>query len=150
MDRFHLLHPIASGGMAVVWLAERVERTRLQPGESVYVAIKRVHPTLIDDVQVNRMFELEAELHGRFRHKNVVTMIEQGRDPPSIALELVRGIDLATFLSRARVRRRAIPIDLCAFIARELSRGLSHVHGWGVLHCDVSPRNVLLSFDGEV
>jgi serine/threonine protein kinase len=116
----------------------------------VYVAVKRIHPSLISDRQVYVLFEREAEIAGRFCHKNVVAMIERGTDSPYIAMELVRGLDLATLVSRARVRSRNIPVDLAAFIARELLRGLAHVHGWGVIHCDVSPRNVLLSFDGDV
>src|SRR5947208_12553387 len=75
-----------------------------------------------------------------------------------MAMEYVHGFDVATLLSRCRRQQVTLPIEMCVFIAAEIAKGLDHAHRrrdeqlkpLGIVHCDVSPQNVLLSFEGEV
>jgi len=75
-----------------------------------------------------------------------------------MAMEYVHGFDLATLLTKARRRQELLPIEMCVYIASEVAKGLDHAHRrrdeqmqpLGIVHRDVSPQNVLLSFEGEV
>jgi class 3 adenylate cyclase len=75
-----------------------------------------------------------------------------------MAMEFVHGLDLATLLARSRRQQKAIPIELAVFACAEVAKGLDHAHRrrdeqlkpLGIVHCDVSPQNVLLSYEGEV
>ncbi len=75
-----------------------------------------------------------------------------------MAMEFVHGLDLATLLAKCRRQQKAIPIELAVFVCAEVAKGLDHAHRrrdeqlkpLGIVHCDVSPQNVLLSYEGEV
>ncbi|WP_394845850.1 protein kinase [Pendulispora brunnea] len=75
-----------------------------------------------------------------------------------MAMEFVHGFDLATLLARCRRQQIALPIDMCAYMAAEIAKGLDHAHRrrdedmrpLGIVHRDVSPQNVLISLEGEV
>ena len=75
-----------------------------------------------------------------------------------MAMEFVHGFDLATLLARCRRQQMALPIDMCAYMAAEIAKGLDHAHRrrdeelrpLGIVHRDVSPQNVLISLEGEV
>ncbi len=75
-----------------------------------------------------------------------------------MAMEYVHGFDLATLLARCRRAQATLPLSMCVFIAAEVAKGLDHAHRrrdeqlrpLGIVHRDVSPQNVLLSFEGEV
>ena len=116
------------------------------------------------------MFIHEAKLAVRLSHANIVQVFDlglaPGADGPSaaqpdayyMAMEYVHGFDLATLLSRARRLHAQLPIETCVYIASEVAKGLDHAHRrrdeqltpLGIVHLDVSPQNVLLSFEGEV
>lgn len=154
-DRYRLLQPLATGGMAELFLgvarsAEHIERK---------VAIKRVLRQLAQDATIAQMFLAEARLAMSLQHQNIVTLYDVGQSPSGLFLvmELVEGWDLGMLLRHAQRQGQRFPPHLVAFIATQVLAGLAYayrrqVNGRQVLtaHRDVSPSNILISREGEV
>ncbi|MDQ3035004.1 MAG: serine/threonine protein kinase [Myxococcota bacterium] len=147
---------IAVGGMAEVFRALR----RQSAGADRAVVLKRMLPTLLAEPEWREMFEHEARLGMRIRHKNVVEVLDHDVDggAPYLVLEYVFGVDLrrlSSFLARTGRTMRA---PLAAWLCSELLAGLHAVHTardergapLGIVHRDVSPSNVFLSVHGDV
>jgi serine/threonine-protein kinase len=153
--KYRLVEPLASGGMADVWRAEVTGAA----GVVKEVALKLVrgeHGARSDFV---RMFVDEARLASRLGHGNVVQVFEfdQVDGRYYIAMELVRGRDLGRVVERAREAGVRLGLPRAVQIGVEVARALSYAHRLteggqplGVVHRDVSPHNVLVSFEGEV
>jgi serine/threonine-protein kinase len=156
LGRYLLVDRISSGGMAEVWRA-RVTGIR---GFSKTVAIKRLHPHLLEKPRFLRMFTDEAKIASRLSHPNIVQIYDLGEVNrlPYIAMEYVAGRDLYEVMERLAARRVRLPWPLASRIALELLAGLEHAHGFRsldglpqeIVHRDVSPRNVLLAWSGDV
>lgn len=159
--RYKLLEPLGQGGMAEVFKAKSFG---VEGFEKILV-IKRILPQLASNQVFVDMFVHEAKLAVRLSHANIVQVFDLGRvvndrDVPSyyIAMEYVAGLDIASLLKRLRRRSEILPVDLCLFVAAEVAKGLDHAHRrrdeqmrpLGIVHRDVSPQNVLLSWEGEV
>ncbi len=154
--KYQMLTRIASGGMAEVWLA----RSSSIGGFEKLLAIKKMHSTLSTNQSFISMFIDEAKLTVSLSHPNIVQIFDFGRvdDDYFMAMEYVEGFDLATLAKRARKQARPLPVDICVYIMRAVFDGLAYAHGRldrygrpaGIIHRDVSPQNVLLSFDGHV
>ena len=151
--RYSLLAPLAEGGMGALYLGCQGER-----GLEKLCVIKTVLPQLADAEYVAR-FRDEAKVVVRLSHGNLVPVFDAGtvriadRDELYLAMEHVDGKDLRAVWNRCAQKGVAFPVDIAAYIARELARGLHHAHTTGdigLVHRDVSPPNVLLSFAGEV
>jgi hypothetical protein len=146
--RYELLRPLGRGGMAEVFLARFVG----PEGFEKRLVIKRILPALGGDRRFLRLFFDEARTQVSLSHGNLVPVFDFGRvgNAYFIAMDYVRGCDLGTLLSAGHKRGEKLPPRLVAHVGVELCRGLSYVHRRGFVHRDVSPRNVLLSTDGEV
>ncbi|MBI2389012.1 MAG: protein kinase [Deltaproteobacteria bacterium] len=154
--RYALLEKIGQGGMAEVF---RAKSYGVEGFEKVLV-IKRILPKLAREPKFVEMFVREAKLAVRLSHANVVQVFDLGRvgDSLFIAMEYVHGLDLATLLTWIRRRGRQLPASVAAYVAAEVAKGLDHAHRrrdeqlrpLGIVHRDVSPQNVLLSYEGEV
>jgi len=161
--RYRLLERLGKGGMAEVFKAKSFG---VEGFEKVLV-VKRILPELVRNPRFVEMFVHEAKLSVRLSHANIVQAFDlgkvtppDGQGPPSyfIAMEYVAGLDLAGLIIRARRIERELPIGLCLFVASEVAKGLDHAHRrcddqrepLGIVHRDVSPQNVLLSWEGEV
>jgi serine/threonine protein kinase/CRP-like cAMP-binding protein len=152
--KYQMLTRIASGGMAEVWLA----RSSSLGGFEKLLAIKRMHPSLSRHQAFVSMFIDEAKLTVRLAHPNIVQVFDFGRvdDDYYMAMEYVEGVDLSTLAKQAKRRGAGLPVGLCVYIMRAVFDGLAHAHTQGprqaepVVHRDVSPQNVLVSFDGHV
>lgn len=154
--RYTLLEKIGQGGMAEVF---RAKSFGVEGFEKVLV-IKRILPQLAREPKFVEMFVREAKLAVRLSHANVVQVFDLGRvaDSLFIAMEYVHGLDLATMLAWARRHGSQISVSTAAYVAAEVAKGLDHAHRrrdeqlrpLGVVHRDVSPQNVLLSYEGEV
>ena len=134
------------------------------------LVIKRILPELGRSKEFVDMFIHEAKLAVRLSHANIVQVFDLGIAPGGdvlgskqpdayyMAMEFVNGLDLASLLARCRRQQVVIPIDMGVYIAAEVAKGLDHAHRrrdeqmrpLGIVHCDVSPQNVLLSLEGEV
>ena len=141
--------------MGALYLACQGER-----GLEKLCVIKTVLPQLADAEYVAR-FRDEAKVVVRLSHGNLVPVFDAGtvRVPPGdrdelyLAMEHVDGKDLRAVWNRCAHKGVAFPVDIAVYIARELARGLQHAHSAHdirLVHRDVSPPNVLVSFNGEV
>ena len=154
--RYVPLVRLAFGGMAEVWKGSAI----LETGEKYLVAIKRVLPQLAQDPTYRGMFEDEARLGMLLRHPNIVR-VHDAREVGGtyiMIMELVDGTSLKAILERAHARSACMPPATALYIARQLASALSYAHGahepngrpLGIIHCDVSPHNLLLGKDGAV
>jgi serine/threonine protein kinase len=151
-----VLAEIASGGMGSVEMA-RVESGRLA-GE--VLAIKRLHSSIANDQQFVDMFLDEAWLTAAIKSPHVMGVVAHGTDERGIflAVELIEGVPLSRLLKEARVKRETFSEQVVACIAMQICEGLTEAHGLkgeggkplGLVHRDLTPGNVLVSFDGNV
>ncbi len=124
-------------------------------GFSRRVAIKRVLPGYSDNESFARMFVSEAQITSQLVHPNIVSVLDFDRDPENrlfLVMELVEGKDLDALTNTG-----LLPFPVVIFIITEVLRGLGHAHDLpvgnqarGVVHRDISPHNVLLSWTGMV
>ncbi len=153
--KYRLVEPLASGGMADVWRAE------VTGAEGVVkeVALKLVRGEHGPGSDFVRMFIQEARLAARLTHANVVQVFEfdQVDGCHYIAMELVRGRHLGQVAERARELGLRLGLARAVHAGAEVAKGLAYAHRLadrgrplGLVHRDVSPHNVLVSFEGEV
>ena len=143
---------LGGGGMAEVFLASVVGTQGFQRP----VAIKRVLPSFSDDPEFARMFVNEARISAMLRHPNIVQVLDFDRDDDRrlfLVMELVEGKDLADL-----AKSGPLPVPVVVHVIAEVLEGLAHAHEattpegrpLGLVHRDISPHNVLLSWDGTV
>jgi len=142
--------------MANIYLA----RSRTELGARRLCVIKEVLPELAHDSRFAELLVAEAKLSSRLSHVNVVKIEDLGREDDSlfIAMEYVEGFDLRELLRRAAAERVPMPIEFSLLVIGDVLRGLDYAHRakgdngkpLGIVHRDVSPSNVLVSFEGEV
>ncbi len=154
--KYTLLSKIAAGGMAEVYRAKLVGVA----GFEKVLALKRILPHFAADDGFVDMFVREANVAVRLAHSNIVQVFELGRveDSYYIALEFVDGKDLKSVIRAANEKGRTIPPEISAWVVKEMCAGLHHAHmatdeagkPLGIVHRDISPHNVLVSWGGEV
>jgi serine/threonine-protein kinase len=154
-QRYDLLEPIAAGGMGQVFLG----RVRGEHGFQKPVAIKRILPELARNPEFVVRFVAEAKLAVSLSHANIVQVFDLGRagDELLLVMEYVRGSDLGQLLGRLSERAQPTPAAIAVYLAMEALKGLVYAHErreldgrTGVIHCDLSPSNLLVSWAGEV
>lgn len=152
---YELMHKISVGGMAETFLARR----QGPGGFEQQVCLKRVLPAFAEDKEFARLFLDEARLAAQLRHTNIVQVYDFGVEDEAyyMALELIEGMDLRQLLQILEYQHRTIPAEIVAIIATELTSALEYAHALeingkhaGVVHRDISPSNVLLSYTGSV
>ncbi len=152
--RYLLVQRLSRGGMGEIFLAKH----GLAGFEKLCV-IKKVLPHLAADAQFISRFVDEAQVAIKLQHVNIAQVFEVGRvgDEYFLALEFVEGRDLRRTLGVLGQRQLRFPVDLALFVGRELANGLAYAHrrtsndgsALNLVHCDISPPNVLVSFEGE-
>lgn len=144
-----LLKPLARGGMGELDLAATGAR-----GMEKLCVIKRVLPHLLVADNVQR-FREEATMMMRLSHGNLVGVLDAGRAEGQLYLtmDFVEGKDLLATWNQCATRQVAFPVEIAAYVTKELARGLGYAHAYRdlrLVHRDISPANVLLSYSGEV
>jgi hypothetical protein len=156
VGRYQILDRLAVGGMAELFKATLTG----DHGFEKLVAIKKILPHLAVDRSFVEMFIDEARITAQLDHRHIVQVFELGTDAdtPYIAMQYVDGLDVLALLrecARAQIR---LPSDLAALIARDVLDALDYAHNardssgrpLGIIHRDISPGNVLLSWRGDV
>ncbi len=155
LGKYRILEPVASGGMADVFRAE-------VPGAAGFVkevALKLIRGDHGESSEFVRMFIQEARLASRLRHANVVQVFEfdeiEGRY--YIAMEFVHGRTLRRVVDRCREAGVKLGLSRAVHVCAEVAKALAYAHRvadeggtTGIVHRDVSPQNILVSFEGEV
>jgi DNA-binding response OmpR family regulator/tRNA A-37 threonylcarbamoyl transferase component Bud32 len=151
-----VLERIGDGGMAEIFLAKMTGYSGFEKS----VALKKILPTYSQHPSFARMLIHEAKLAARIQHFNVVQVLDLGEIDGQvyIAMEYVRGRDLAALLSNTYRRKERLPLGVSLCVAIEFLTGLDYAHRLpgddgaplGLIHRDISPQNVLISFEGEV
>lgn len=146
---------IGAGGMAEVFkgVLQGVD------GFERPVAVKRILPHLTADTEFAEMFQAEAELAVQLSHGNIVQIFKLGRHEGTfyMAMEFVDGRDLRAILDQLRSRGEQMPISHACAIIADVCEGLDYAHRkqgkhgepLNLIHRDITPRNVLVSFEGQ-
>src|SRR6202789_731978 len=155
--QFEVVRRLGAGGMAEVFLAKK----RGAEGTYKVLVLKRILPTHGGSRRFRSMFIEEAHLATRLNHPNVVQVYELqdfGDEGLLLAMEYVEGCDLGRLMSGAKSKGTRIPPWVGAWVIAEAAKGLHYAHEkkdeaglpLEIVHRDVSPQNVLLSFEGAV
>jgi len=154
--RYLLLKRLSRGGMGEIFLAKLGE---IQGFEKL-VIIKKILPNLVADQEFIKRFIDEAQVAIKLQHANVAPVFEVGKVDGEyfLAIEYIEGRDLRRMITRQREERTRLPSDLAMFCVREMANGLAYAHrrtdesgrSLALVHCDISPPNVMVSFEGEV
>ncbi len=156
LGRYDLLTVLARGGMGDVHLAV----LRGPVGFNKLLVVKELPPETLEDDANLAMFLDEARLAARLNHPNIVQTLEVGVDGRRrfIAMEHIDGQPLSRLLHRARERGIPLPLPMLFHIVVDLLTALAYAHTFtdfdgtalGIVHCDVSPQNVLVTYEGHV
>jgi serine/threonine-protein kinase len=155
LGRYRLIAEIGHGGMAEVYLA----LLEGDLGFNKLLVLKKIRPELAEDPEMMGMFLDEARLSARLHHPNVVETHEVAQEDGHtfMAMEYLEGQSLHRILHRLR-RGGGLPPALHLQILADVLAGLHHAHelcDWdetplGVVHRDVTPQNVFITYDGRV
>lgn len=153
--KYELLEKIAVGGMAEVWRA----RSRGEAGFEKILVIKRILDHLGQDEEFVGLFINEARIAVSLIHSNIVQVFDLGEESGAyfMAMEYVHGLDLSRLVTRTR-KLGPFPIHIACFVLVEALKALAFAHDQlddegrplNIVHCDISPQNILISFSGEV
>ena len=154
--RYEIVRKIFEGGMGIVYEAE-------QHGTRKFVkrvAIKVIRQSYANQKMFIDNFIGEAKLVADLIHTNIVQTYHLGEADKVffIAMELIRGVNLEQFLQQLIDKKRTLPVELAVFITSRVVRGLAYAHSKsgkdghsvGIVHRDVSFKNIMIAFEGDV
>ena len=155
--RYILAKKINRGGMAEIYLGKHIG----EDGFARLCAIKRILPHYANDKEFIQMFRDEAHICKRLQHANIVRVegFEEVEGSYAIIMEFIDGSDLRSVLHACEQSKMRIRIPMACHIIAEAARGLHYAHTkvdeitqqpLGIVHRDISPQNIMISFEGEV
>jgi eukaryotic-like serine/threonine-protein kinase len=154
--RYEIVRQIYEGGMGVVYEAKQ-HGTR---GFVKRVAIKVIRERFAAQPEFIENFIGEAKLVADLIHTNIVQTYHLGeaRGVCFICMELIRGVNLEQFGQQLSLSGRKLPAELAVFIVSRIARGLAYAHAktdsegghLGIVHRDISPKNIMIAFEGDV
>jgi serine/threonine-protein kinase len=154
--RYTLFDRIGKGGMAQIYLA----RAETELGATRLAVVKEILPEFAHDPRFAEMLIHEAKLAARLNHRRIVQVFDLGKEKEHlyIAMEYVEGFDLNALLRHCTENKVGLPAPHALGIVADVLEGLDYAHRrndedgklLGIVHRDVSPSNVLISYEGEV
>ena len=155
-NSYQILAKLAVGGMAEIFLA----RGASVAGVERYCVLKRILRERAGDAQFARMFLDEARLAAQLQHPNIASVYDIGMlgDSYFFTMEYVHGETIRSLVQRAHELRRPVPLACVLTIIAGAAAGLHHAHErkandgrpLGIVHRDVSPSNLMVSYEGNV
>lgn len=153
--KYFLIDKLAIGGMAEIYKA----KTFGVDGFEKLLAIKKILPHCSADKEFISMLTDEAKLVVRLSHTNIVQIYDLGKvgDDYYISMEFIDGINLRELINRGKDLDEKVPVPTCLYIISEVCKGLDYAHSkrdennqpLNIVHRDVSPQNILISYEGE-
>lgn len=156
IGKYEVVHRIAYGGMAEIYLA----RAPGIQGFEKYVVLKRILPQFAANPQFVRMFLREARLAAVLDHANIAHVHDIGEEDGNFffTMEYLHGEDVRHIMKELNKRSQRLPLEHALAIAIDVAAGLHFAHEkrsnegrvLGIVHCDVSPSNIVVTYDGGV
>jgi len=154
MGPYLLRKRLATGGMAELFLADYIRQDDFRRT----LAVKKVLPHLATSPEFTQMFIREARLAALLQHPNIVQIVDFGKihDIYFMAMEYIHGKNLGEIMAAVK---QGLAVDQAVYIATKVSLGLQYSHSkkdeqsgkpLGIVHRDISPQNILVSFQGQV
>lgn len=150
LGRYTILELLATGGMARIFKAKTAEKI---------ITLKKILPEYSDNPDFIKMFLEEAKISLNLKHPHIVRVVDFGQIESHyfLAMEYVFGRDLGSLLRTCAQNRVHIPVDVACLIILQCCRGMDYAHSMtdsfgkplGLVHRDISPPNILLSYNGE-
>jgi serine/threonine-protein kinase len=155
--KYFLLDRVGEGGMAEIFRA----RLASQDNSGRFVVIKRIMGEYSNNLEFVNMFKAEVQVTMRFSHPNIVQIFDSGEEHGQqyIAMEFIDGRNLRQILSRASQKDSPVPLAAACYIIEQAAAGLHYAHAFKdrltgealqLVHRDVSPQNILVSYDGNI
>lgn len=155
--KYILLERLAAGGMAEVYLSKSTGAV----GVNKFVAIKRILPQYSDHKEFIEMFKEEAKIAVNLNHGNVVSIYDFGVEKSQffLVMEYVEGRNLRQVLNELKKLNTQFVVEQIVYLMKEVAAGLDHAHRCidgttgkplNIVHRDMSPQNIMISFEGEV
>lgn len=155
--KYILLEKLAAGGMAEVYLAKSTGAN----GVNKFLAIKRILPQFSDNAEFISMFKEEAKIAVNLNHGNVVSIYDFGVEKSHffLVMEYVEGRNLRQMINELKKKSIHLSTEQIVYIIKEVAAGLDHAHRCidgstgkplNITHRDMSPQNIMVSYEGEV
>ena len=155
--KYTIIKKLASGGMADILLASDLSPT----GFGRFVVIKRALSKFSENEEFKDMFKNEGKVACNLKHRNITPIYEFGieRNQFFLSMEYISGKNLREFIKKSQGYRNPISISHTVHIIKEVASGLNYAHNaidsntgqpLNLIHRDISPQNIMLSFDGEI
>jgi serine/threonine protein kinase len=156
LGRYELVHLLGQGGMGEVYLA----KISGAAGFEKPCIVKTILPALLKDGQFLDRFHHEAKVLVHLVHSSIAQVYDMGETHGTyyMALEYVAGVDVAYLAEQARSQNQPVPVPVALYLGQKVAEGLGYAHRkagpdgspLGIVHRDVSPHNVMVSYEGEV
>lgn len=155
--KYTIIKKLASGGMADILLASDLSPT----GFGRFVVIKRALSKFSDNEEFKDMFKNEGKVACNLKHRNITPIYEFGIEKNQffLSMEYISGRNLREFIKKLQSYKGSIDIPNAVHITKEVASGLNYAHNaidsntgqpLNLIHRDISPQNIMLSFDGEI
>ncbi len=154
--RYLLLRRLSRGGMGEIFVAKSGQLS----GFEKLCVIKKVLPNLAEDREFIHRFIDEASVAIKLSHASIAQVFEVGMAEGEyfLAMEWVDGRDVRRILSRLLELKRRLPVEHALLVMRDVASALAYAHrrtddggqSLNLVHCDISPPNVIVAFEGEV
>jgi serine/threonine protein kinase len=159
--RYIIVDPIAVGGMAEIYRARWATAKENKEGPDRIIVIKKVIANLSQNSEFLQMFEEEIKITVGLTHPNIIQIYDYGKteDQYFMAMEYVEGKNLRQFVKRLADMKSMFSLDMSCYIISQVCHALAYAHAFkdrmsgkalGIVHRDISPQNVMISYDGAV